>query len=673
MQTIVTLCGSGWNQWPSLVRTRALDLYCASESVEFWDTINPPAPDQAIWGNWPRHVTLGGPALTAEYEDLIARITGQDRLALLMVYPTPQALLTEPVTRHGLGPRPPLREDLAGLWRRGLAGQPTRALRVMRMAIFDCSPDPENVAVAASLIDDSIFDCVFFLADDSSGGLNASIRRRFNGIRLLIDIVRDGRKPDRPLAHDFWPDPLRPGAGKSVPVYVMRVPAEAPSQDPSTRRAAEIVFYFDRHTAERGQDSVGQSLKDLQAVEQKIETKIAVAREMLPQTSITRMSEGPDAGLEVSTQQLMGKRLLIADKPPDDLSLHEVDHWRRSILDSLTTFLNERRSLIRDRQTSTDASSRKTEDDIDASMQSAISAHQTGLTGNALSWVTRILKRVREVRAELATGCAATRDEIFNRIARESRDDGEVRRAPSDHIRALPEFEELIAMHRDFRITTANTVQLRRYALGIIVPAFLLWIVLALHIWTLPHPYSILDAVLLGPGVVKLSMILLSFLAALGIAYNIDRCSRADWRRQRQLIIGQSEKIARQLEEVAEDTARYGRLSAEMTWFLLIEQKLLDLATEINEPRILGTVNILRPTRQAAPLTEDEGRAFDIALAGRLTRTPLSQWIQVMLDRDSPEPLQTVELSFEADRSGNLHLTSRLGFDAPIVIIRPAP
>ena len=82
MKTIVTLCGSGWNQWPSLVRTRALDLYCASESVEFWDTINPPAPDQAIWGNWPRHVTLGGPALTAEDEDLIARITGQDRLAL---------------------------------------------------------------------------------------------------------------------------------------------------------------------------------------------------------------------------------------------------------------------------------------------------------------------------------------------------------------------------------------------------------------------------------------------------------------------------------------------------------------------------------------------------------------------------------------------------------------
>lgn len=668
MKTIVTLCGSGWAQWSAMVRTRALDLYNSDEGVEFWDAVNPASDEQSIWGNWPRHVTLGGPALIAEFEEQIEKLKPQDRLAFLMVYPSPLAELADDASGSRRAARPPNRDDFIGLYQRQLASRPARGLQVLRVAVFDTAPAPDLIAAATSLVTDRVFDCAFFLVDDHGGGANESLRRRFVGLRILIDMAREGQ--GERAEHDLWRRMLRPVLGSLMPVWVLNVPGDDLIQDPSIRRAAEIACYFDRHTAERGQDSVGQSLKDLDALHQQIKDKILAAKNSVMHSSGLEISQDDDAHIQAKSAGFLTNATKVASDPPKEPNLRVTEQWQEAILGGLITFFNERRKRIRDGQISSDANSRRTEADIDATMQVALSAQRTGLTPNAYSKIMSILTELRQEKALFAMKGAGERDNIFNFIKQEGLDQDGYRQDGYDKIRSLPDYQEMLLLQTRFREATMDFVRFKRYALGIGGAILALYLMLLIHATTLADDPNVLSALLLELSVGRVSLLASFALAIAGVAGAIYFDTLKRWEARRDEITMKSEKIALQLEAVAENCRKYGKISAEMSWMSITEQRLQDRATEINEPLIVNTIDLLRPGGAAAVVTAEEERVFNNVLAERLIRTPVNRWIQVMLDRVSPEPVTEIELTFADDRSGSLAVASRLGVGQPVTIIR---
>jgi hypothetical protein len=243
MGVVVVNC-STWPTFPSLVRTRALDLYPLREGVEFWDARSPQRPaDLRIWGNWPK--CFGEPLwlLRDELWDLVPSqapevVAGDSdnasQLTIIVLFdaaaPTPRrpnSQRTAPATvisamdaiaNRIAAERP---DDSAALrrmiWRiavfrnterGGARGRRPDDLPAAARDLVVPRPRPISVDQDTNSAEPvATFDTAMLIDGGIQGGSDES---DFAVLRVLIDIVRDERsravlKPSTPLSEQrIW-------------------------------------------------------------------------------------------------------------------------------------------------------------------------------------------------------------------------------------------------------------------------------------------------------------------------------------------------------------------------------------------------------------------------------------------------------------------------------------
>jgi hypothetical protein len=673
MRTVVVCCDAGWQNWASLVRTRALDLYRPGLEMEFWDCANKPGPDASLWGNWPRFFSSGGPAVIADLDEQITRLTLGESLAVLFVYGTPYELATpiiEDERRFGpphLANLQTLRERVARLAR--LQGNP-----VLRIGLFRCDPTQATEAKAASLIVDKLFDGVFFIGMCNSSAKVTQFRpQQFDAVRLVADIARDvdaqgverarwhflryQPPDDRVFLYWLHPPPPPRGANQMAPPGL---------GNPSGMIASAMVAYFEKQTRERGLDQSGETLKDFTELEETIAAQVDDADNLVS----LRATE-----LATADQEAAAADKLFGDvgeddqwsppQPPPEPLLDAARKWREDLNIALTVYLDGRHKRIRNRQNKDDPYYRRL--DIEAEKaQRLIHAVSTGLTGNAYGRIDEILADLKHQRDRFVAMAEGARAAI-SAITEEERGATVEPIASSEHkeITWFRRSDDLRHSGETFLSSTANCLNLGWMSRAAWAISAILYVLFALHTQAMVGDASAIRVLLLGlslptPEWTKPALFATTVLLLFGVCHYVKRNAKNHWEASRNDTRACADSIASIIRRVDFYTIRYTDATAVMSWLARIERRLRLVKANIADNVLRATIDQIRDAGVGKAMGEDEQRAFENALGAQLQREPIERWIKVILSSIPLQPTHQVAFDSPGVWTGELIITSQL-------------
>jgi hypothetical protein len=674
MRTVVVCCDPDWQNWASLVRTRALDLYHTDQQIEFWDSANNPGPDASLWGNWPRYFSSGGPAVIADLDEQTTRLAHGESLAVLFVYGSPSALETAIDVEERRGGPPSaanlrmLRERIEQLARH--QGNP-----VMRIGLFRCDATAAVASKAAALVACKLFDAVFFLGMHApSASAAAQYRpRQFDAVRLVADIARDvdaqGAERDkwRLLRYQPTEDQVVVYWLHPPPAPRLRNPAAPPGLgNPSAMIASAMVAYFDQQTRERGLDQSGETLKDFKELEDTIAARTSDADTLgsLRATDLATPEQQATAADELFGD-VEDEAQWRPPLPPTEPHLATARQWQKELDTHLSFYLGGRRKRIRDRQKKDDACHRRLEAAA-ARVQTLIHAVSTGLTGNAYGRVEEILGRLRQQRARFIAIAEAARAAIAA-IAEEERGGGTDIIATSDRntIEWFRRFEALRDCGDKFVAFTADCLNLGWMSRAAEAVIAVLYLLLAVHTRAVTAEASIIRVLLLGfwpptPELTKPAVFCVTGLLLVWTRRSVQRQVRLEWEAKRNDTRACADVIASIIRRIDFYTVRHADATAVISWLARIERRLSTVAANIADNVLHATINQLRDAGAGMTMGESEQRAFENALGAQLQRAPIERWLRVILLAAPSQPQHRIPFQSPGFWTGEVTISSQL-------------
>jgi len=188
----------------SLVRTRALNLYRRSQNIEFWNACwresRDAGLDAKIWGSWPRSYHGNHDALLADARDEVTQLAKDSRLSLVLI-----VLVGDP--EHLRGATGENREDILQRLQQFSADDPLSETRILRILVVRAWPSAGNDQQWLRRYHNrGSVHCTAYISmvAESRQREELAPSSNFDGLRLLVDLARDGEGWRR-LRLGIWP------------------------------------------------------------------------------------------------------------------------------------------------------------------------------------------------------------------------------------------------------------------------------------------------------------------------------------------------------------------------------------------------------------------------------------------------------------------------------------
>jgi hypothetical protein len=349
MTVIVVNC-SPWPNFPSLIRTRALDLYPKDASVEFWHAHAPlHDSDAQVWGDWPK--CFGEPLwiMRDELEDIVSsHITGPVApLVLIVVFDAGGPSRPQPATATVLSAMDFIANKIAAdsdrapeirrsLWRIAAVCDFSGQRRMSRAAAAAEAWDLVKLRSRPTPVDEVAIESESFdTAVLIDGGLGNNDEGIFAGLRVLIDMVRDQRVRDV----------LKPGRSRGPRVIKLTTPRVG--FDPADRVLITLDTLVDDYEASPERDEAADPLNEPVRT---LQEKIARSEEHLlcaAAEAVVKRSK-PDPNIEDTL------RKYFDDSPPelpdlaDSRDVKAAANVLQGARDRLGPFLDGRHRRLRE-------------------------------------------------------------------------------------------------------------------------------------------------------------------------------------------------------------------------------------------------------------------------------------------------------------------------------------
>lgn len=428
MSVVVVNC-SQWQSFPSLVRTRALDLYRPDNGVEFWHA----APqthdsDTQVWGGWPKCFADPWWIMRDELEDLVdthvTRVADTpdrdaiDPLVLIVVFDA--AMLsasgrkeraTAAVSRvmDGVVERLEAEQEhapriLRSLWRIAVIrdSQGARGGRSARPATDVLVTDAWQLVRPRSrppLTDQdspeyAAFDTVVLL----DGGLGNPDEGMFASLRVLIDLVRDDRVRQV----------LKPAVSRSASRVIKLVPPRI-RFNPSDRVLINLDTQVRDYETSTERDEAADPLRG----------PVDTLREKMSRSEEHLLSRAAEvAGKQATPDPAIENTLRnYFDAPPQlaDLASSGDVRWASDILndarDSLQPFLNTRHQRLGDMRRAQDRSMREYSTLLEQ-VEVAATDYSLGQSGEVLLAINNAHLALKELQDEFIRRAEACRQHL---------------------------------------------------------------------------------------------------------------------------------------------------------------------------------------------------------------------------------------------------------------------
>jgi hypothetical protein len=686
--TVVVVNCSTWHTFPSLVRTRALDLYPSDNGVEFWHAASAPyESDLRIWGCWPKF--FGDPLwlLRDELGDLVSshiatiaetmEETPVDPLVIIVVLDAdirsrrgntatvidamkriairiaveggdmakvPRSLWRIAALRHS-GPHHVNNDGVtAAAW--DLVTPYSRPVSV------DEAPDN------AGLIE--TFDTAVLL---DGGPLGGSDNGNFGSLRMLIDLARDQRIRDE----------LKPGASRAE-TRVIKLTAPRIRSNPSDRILTDLGMLVRDYEKSPVRDEAGDPLvKLIDELQEKmfLDDEPLLSEAAAASLQKTKPTAEPDSKIEDVL-----RRYFIAEPPSlTELGTNSEIERTGTALDTarakLEPFLHDRHRNLQAMRRGQDNSIRFYKSFL-KNVDEAATDRSFGQSGRVLSAIENGLEKLEPRQRQFvarAEECRRQMNEEY-RIQLEAAQAGH-RNAPS-----LADFAEVqkfdrAATHLMYWLKNSTTT--KRFVFGWIgfVGFYLASIGLVLAIRQHGHLWS-WSAMWFAA-----SVLLPAFISACWLFW------QWDWIRKRrtQAITGAVKTYAEAVEHINKVTRLAlahlassrvaGRIEPFTRTLSYREQDLKDLRTATDR-----VFNILRDSgdRDTAPGSNQAQR--QLAIESKLKNANTQDSLKIVLSEATASKLDDVEITFpHGEMTGALLVRTALTLDAPLKLsfMQPPP
>jgi hypothetical protein len=493
--TVVVVNCSNWHTFPSLVRTRALDLYRPAEGVEFWHAA--PAAyesDLRIWGGWPK--CFGEPLwlLRDELWDLVSShiTTVAETMDEAPVDPLTIIVVLESgvPTRRGNADRAiatvmnamntiavrianERQEDatrvMRSLWRiavlRHVDGPGSRSLsqdRATAMAWPLVTPhmransvdqEPETTGPVET------FDTAVLL---EGGALGSSDDGSFASLRMLIDMARDQRVRSV----------LKPGSARPAQ-RVIRLAAPRVRDNPSDRILTDLAMLVHDYEPSPVRDEAGDPLlklvddlrsKTFLADEHLLSAAAKVAVRKSQSRSESESEIEPDSKIEEVLRRYFRTEPPVLAQLAEDGEIERAGELLGAARAKLEPFLRDRHHDLQAMRRAHDGNIRSYGHYLE-DVETAATDRSFGQSGHVLSAIENGLEKLRPLQQEYI----ARAEDCRQRLNDEYRVQLETARSERRDEPLLSDFAEVEAFDRGasrLKYWVANSTKAWQFILG---------------------------------------------------------------------------------------------------------------------------------------------------------------------------------------------------------------
>lgn len=622
---VVINCDDSWD-FVSLVRSRALDLYPRSQRVDFLDMAQRSGPSEAdapIWGNWPK-VPDSFDAAFATVVDIVQDLAAHEELAIVLVFDTVASVnhngkLLDFVGKLALWSEKDL---LSRVWRVGVfrSRPPSPLSECAGLVLTVDAGNPGAGAVAVPIHaapPRRLLQNLMFLGSDEDHGFATANTALFDGLRMVVDVVRD---------HAGGWNRLRSGAVETATSCVwLKSPAlsrhEAVEATASYVIRCRIVDACAIYEMRQG----ALATDDTPSLEALVDQHVARVEDILRERPLVPPTLDHAWGNDFDGKRFIQTRAFLErlEEVPKRIRL-EIDAYSDGILDE---FRREQRLY----EESMEQEERRLVDAI-----AGLPTNKLGTRGKAVHQVELLIEKIREKKRDTYRAAGAARTELsqiweLTSISSESGNEAyrpvyRRRELPEDGktiisfektltaARALPEFFSFtIAFSVMFLILSAVVFSYHG-ALGKFVTTIVRWegalVAHAVYFWCAA----------------------VWVIAATGVA--AARAWRRLWRRRdvtRQYAIHLLGEIAR----LSQNCSRYANRCRSVGWLTLIERRLLKLAADIKRAEQFQDVfeRLILVGERASAGDADLAWSAPEQLIDEMERRNRTEWMTLLLTR----------------------------------------